>query len=117
MLLQIGQGIYVRATVLLLLMPLAVILGYGVMRQLQAREAVVGPFVADGMLTSAEFINTFRALAVTEIFDTNLYVSRSMRAKAHSANLHHRLPHRNVAPCQGGRRSEEAKPRKRRARG
>ena len=28
-----------------------------------------------GMLTSAEFINTFRALAVTEIFDTNLYLN------------------------------------------
>jgi Ca-activated chloride channel family protein len=35
---------------LLLLMPLAVILGYGVMRQLQAREAVVGPAVARLMM-------------------------------------------------------------------
>ncbi len=35
---------------LLLLMPLAVILGYGVMRQLQAREAVVGPSMTDVMM-------------------------------------------------------------------
>ena len=35
---------------LLLLMPLAVILGYGVMRQLQAREAVVGSSVTDVMM-------------------------------------------------------------------
>ena len=35
---------------LLLLMPLAVILGYGVMRQLQAREAIVGSSVTDVMM-------------------------------------------------------------------
>ncbi len=35
---------------LLLLMPLAVILGYGVIRQLQAREAIFGPSVADVMM-------------------------------------------------------------------
>lgn len=36
---------------LLLLMPLAVVLGYGVMRQLQAREAVVGHAVASSMMS------------------------------------------------------------------
>ncbi len=35
---------------LLLLMPLALIFGYGVVRLRQAREAVVGPTVADGMM-------------------------------------------------------------------
>jgi len=35
---------------LLLLMPLAVILGYGVVRQLHAREAVIGPELIDAMM-------------------------------------------------------------------
>ncbi|NTU45990.1 MAG: VWA domain-containing protein, partial [Chlorobiaceae bacterium] len=38
---------------LLLLIPLAVILGYGIMRQSQAREAVVGPNMADVMIHGA----------------------------------------------------------------
>ena len=38
---------------LLFLMPLALIFGYGVVRLRQAREAVVGSSVADGMLRGA----------------------------------------------------------------
>jgi Ca-activated chloride channel homolog len=48
---------------LLLLMPLAVVLGYGVMRQLQAREAVVGAAAADAMMRGV----SLRAVVVKKI--------------------------------------------------